>query len=164
MHFLRFVAGPLAASLLILAPASIPVFAQDAPVQAPATSDDLAYQAALTDATTGVTDLLAQKDVIDARIAAADANTDYVALVGDLVTIKGQWQAVTDRVVLLQPTPRYVNGNLHTAIATQTFAEGYGALANSFTTQDATALVASMQAITAAKGMLNDAGLELLAA
>jgi hypothetical protein len=164
MHFPRFLAGPLAAGLLILAPAALPVFAQATDGPAPATQEDLAYQAALTDATKDVTPLLALKDVVDARIVAADANTDYDALVADLVTIKGQWQAVTNNIVVLQPTPRYASGNMNMAIATQTFAEGYGALATSFSTRDAAALLGSMQAITAAAGMLNDAGRELQAA
>jgi hypothetical protein len=165
MQFLRFVAGPVAAGLLLLAPASMPAFAQtEAPVQAPASADDLAYQSALSGATTDISSLLALKDVVDARIAAADANTDYDALVSDLLVIKAQWQAVTERIVVLQPTPRYVSGNMNTAIATQTFAESYGALASSFATRDGALLLGSMQAITTAKGMLDAAGLELMAA
>ena len=40
MHFLRFLAGPLAAGLLMLVPASMPVFAQTSTdVPAPATGD-----------------------------------------------------------------------------------------------------------------------------
>jgi hypothetical protein len=160
VHFLRFVAGPIAAGLLMLAPATMPVFAQ----AAPASADDLAYQAALTGATTDVSALLVQKDVIDARIAAADANTDYATLVADLVTLKSQWQAVTDSIVVLQPTPRYASGNLNMAIATQTFAEGYRALATAFTDRDAAGLLGSMAAITTAKDMLIAAGTELQSA
>jgi hypothetical protein len=164
MNFLRNVAGPLMAGMLMLAPASMPVFAQDAPVQAPATEEDLAYQAALTNATTDVTTLLAQKDVIDARIVAADATTDYDALVADIAVLTGQWQAVSERIIVLQPTPRYASGNLNMAIATQTFAEGYRALATSFGTRDAALLLGAMQAITDANGMLMNAGKELQAA
>jgi hypothetical protein len=167
MQFLRLVAGPLAAVLLILAPASMPAFAQaapDAPVQAPATQDDLAYQATFSAATTDVTALLALREGIDARIVAADANTDYALLVSDLMTINSKWQAVSERIIVLQPTPRYVTGNLNMAIATQTFAEGYKALATSFGTNDPALLLGAMQAITAAGGMLNAAGMELQAA
>jgi hypothetical protein len=157
-------AGPLAAGLLLLAPASMPAFAQDAPVQAPASEEDLAYQASLTAATTDVNALLAAREGIDARIVTADANTDYALLVSDLMTLNSQWQAVSERIVILQPTPRYVAGNLNMAIATQTFAEGYKALATSFGTNDTALLLGAMQAITAAGGMLNAAGMELQAA
>ena len=50
------------------------------------------------------------------------------------------------------------------AVATQTFAEGYRALATAFTDRDAAALLGSMAAITTAKDMLIAAGTELQSA
>ncbi len=160
MNFLRTVAAPLAAGMLVLASASIPALAQPAP----ASAEDLAYQTSMTAATMDVSDLLVQKAAIDSRLATADANTDYAALVTDLGRLKTRWQAVTDQLVALQPTPRYVSGNFNLAVATQTFAVSYDALATGISATDATGIGRAVAALTAANDMLIAAGTELQAA
>lgn len=144
----------------MLAPATIPVFAQ----AAPATADDLAYQAALTGATTDVPALFVEQDAMDARIAAVTPATDFAALGVDLGTLKGRWQAVTDKLIALQPTPRYASGHLNMAIATQTYAVAYDALATGLAAADATGIGAGILAVSTAKTMLIAAGTELQAA
>ena len=162
MHFLRFVAGPIAAGLLMLAPATMPVFAQAAPAEY--TADDVAFQTALTGATTDVPALFLEQDAMDARIAAVSANTDFATLGADLGTLKGRWQAVTNNVVALQPPPRYTSANLNMAIATQTYAVAYDALATGLAAADATGIGAAILAISTAKTMLIAAGTEFSAA
>jgi hypothetical protein len=162
VHFLRFVAGPIAAGLLMLAPATIPVFAQAAP--AAFTADDVAYQTAATAATSDIPALFLEQDAMDARIAATTPTTDFAALGADIVTLKSRWQAVTDKVIASQPSPRYVSSNLSMAVATQTYAFGYDALATGLATADATAIGGAILAISNAKIALITAGMEYSAA
>ena len=159
MHFLRTVAGPIAAGLLMLSSAAMPAFAQAA--QAPSTAEDLAYQAAYTSAMTDVTPLLVEKVNLDTRLASVDTSTNFPALVADIGALGVRWQAVTDKLVLLTPTDRYVSGHLNSAIATQTFAVAYGALATAITNNDATGIAAAVGAVTAANSMIIAAGTEL---
>lgn len=162
MHFLRFVAGPIAASLLMLAPATMSVFAQAAP--APATAEDQAYQTAYTAALSDAPALLAEKVTMDTRLASVDATTDFPALVADIGALGVRWQATTDKLTLLQPTDRYTSGHLNTAIATQTFAVSYTALATAITANDATGIAAAVGALTSANSMITAAFAELQSA
>ena len=162
MHFLRFVAGPIAAGLLLLAPATMSALAQAVP--APATAEDQAYQTAYTAAMSDVSALLAEKVNMDIRLASVDSITDFPALVADIGALGGRWQAVTDKLVLLQPTDRYTSGHLNSAIATQTFAVSYAALATAITANDAAGIAAAVGALTSANGMLLAAGTELQSA
>ena len=96
MQFLRFVAGPIAAGILMLVPATMSVFAQAAP--APATAEDQAYQTAYTAALSDVSALLVEKVNMDTRLASVDSNTDFPALVADIGALGGRCQAVTDKL------------------------------------------------------------------
>jgi hypothetical protein len=159
VHFLRFVAGPIAAGVLLLAPATMSVFAQAAP--APATAEDQAYQTAYTAALSDVSALLVEKVTMDGRLASVDATTDFPALVADIGALAVRWQTVTDKLVLVQPTDRYTSGHLNSAIAIQTFAVSYAALATAITATDATGIAAAVGALTSANNMLLAAGTEL---
>jgi len=150
VHFLRFVAGPIAAGLLLLAPATMSALAQAVPAPATALSD--------------VSALLAEKVNMDIRLASVDSTTDFPALVADIGALGGRWQAVTDKLVLLQPTDRYISGHLNSAIATQSFAVSYAALATAITANDAAGIAAAVGALTSANGMLLAAGTELQSA
>ena len=161
MHFLRFVAGPIAAGLLLLAPATMSALAQ---APAPATAEDQAYQTAYTAALSDVSALLVEKVNMDIRLASVDSTTDFPALVADIGALGGRWQAVTDKLVLLQPTDRYTSGHLNSAIATQAFAVSYAALATAITANDAAGIAAAVGALTSANGMLLAAGTELQSA
>jgi hypothetical protein len=162
LQFLRFVAGPIAAGMLMLAPATMSVFAQAAP--APATAEDQAYQMAYTAALSDVSALLAEKTNMDTRLASVDATTDFPVLVADIGALGVRWQAVTDKLVLLQPTDRYVSGHLNSAIAIQTFAVSYAALATAITANDVTGIAAAVATLSSANSMLVAAGAELMAA
>jgi hypothetical protein len=162
VHFLRFVAGPIAAGLLMLAPATMPVFAQAAP--APATAEDQAYQTAYTAALSDAPVLLVEKVTMDTRLASVDSTTDFPALVADIGALGLRWQAATDKLTQLQPTDRYTSGHLDTAIATQTFAVSYAALATAITANDATGIAAAVGALTSANSMIAAAFEELKSA
>ncbi len=82
----------------------------------------------------------------------------------DIGALGGRWQAVTDKLVLLQPTDRYISGHLNSAIATQSFAVSYAALATAITANDAAGIAAAVGALTSANGMLLAAGTELQSA
>src|SRR5437660_9985522 len=112
-------------------------------VPAPATAKDQAYQTAYTAALLDVSALLAEKANMDIRLASVDSTTDFPALVADIGALGSRWQAVTDKLVLLQPTDRYISGHLNSAIATQPFAVSYAALATAITANDASRTAAA---------------------
>jgi hypothetical protein len=165
MHPLRFVAGPIAAALLVLAPAAMPVFAQasTAPTISSTTSvEDARYLVALADVWSDTELLLLGLQAQAAKMKAPDADADVMSR--DLAKMSKQWQVVSDRVYDLTPTRRYAIANMHLVSATQGLADSLDAMSWAYSNRDLTGILTSAQSMTDAADLFGKAGTELQAA
>jgi hypothetical protein len=162
MHLLRFAAGPIAAALLALAPAAMPVFAQasTAPtISSTTTVEDARYLVALADVWSDTSLLLAGLQAEGAKMKAPDADADVLSR--DLSKMSKQWQSVSDRLYNLTPTRRYAIANMHLVSATQGLADSLDSMSYAYSNRDLTGIMTSAQAMTDAADLFGKAGTEL---
>jgi hypothetical protein len=166
MHPLRFVAGPIAAALLVLAPAAMPVFAQTstgAPtVSSTATLEDLRYLVELADVMADTDQLLPALQAQGAKMSAPDAESDAVSR--DLAKMSKQWQSVSTKLDNLTPTRKYAIANMHLVGATQGLADSLDAMSWAYSNRDLTGIMTSGQSMKDSADLFGKGAAELQAA